>query len=430
MEYSNQTRGGSLNIEHSSLRNYIFWSTLLGMFSAAVAVRRSFTVRAFDGIMLINFCLMIPLANLRRIRIPVWIPCFILYLAASGFVGIVRGTDTGAQVTKEFLGISTSVLYYFCFFKIIDNDFERAFFAYAKIAFWFAVIAFPIWLGSCISQHGFERLRGLEPEPTTFCQVVLPAYYWYGYHYIKSRKHGTEVAVLTLALILTNSSNGYLSVAFGVILLMSGRLKHLIAIPLVAGGLLGLAYASSANVKTRVDDTFFALATQDVGGSNLSTYALISNLFVTQQVLKESPVIGNGLGSNPISHNRYIGNVSGIERFLETGAEGLNAPDASSLALRTLSELGILGFSGIAIFLYRFYVGGPGSRAAISNALLVYYFLKLLRSPLYFDPELFFFIFVYILNRRHYAHEVRPAVLLRGRQCSPVSMRLATKTGI
>ena len=46
-------------------------------------------------------------------------------------------------------------------------------------------------------------------------------------------------------------------------------------------------------------------------------------------------------------------------------------------------------------------------RAAISNAILVCFLIKLLREGGYFPPEQWFFIFIYILNHRQYRHEIR-----------------------
>jgi hypothetical protein len=220
------------------------------------------------------------------------------------------------------------------------------------------------------------------------------------------------VAVFSLAFVLANSTNGFASVIFGAILLLSGRgrLKYLLAIPVVIGGIIGLAYTYSPEVRLRADDTLHAAVTQDVNGSNLSTFALISNVFVTRQVLKESPIIGNGLGSHPISHDRFLADIPGVGRFVASGAAGLNAPEAASLALRTLSELGILGFLGVLIFLFYFHVGGVGPRAAISNAILVVFFLKLIRDGNYFRPEQFFFIFIYMLNYRQHKFEVGQVV--------------------
>jgi hypothetical protein len=394
-------------ISKASLRTFIYYSTLLGVFSALFFIKVPFALRLFDAIMLVNLPLMLFFINFARV--PMWVLGSILYLALNGGIGILNGTDTAPLFAKEFLGISISLLYFYYFFKFIHNDFERAFSTYARIACWFTIIAFPLWAAACLQAHGYERLRGLTLEPAAFCALVLPAYYWYAYLYFTARKHAVEVIVFTLAVALSGSSLGYIGVVFGVMLLLSGRKKHLLAVPIVVSGLLSLTYAVSPYFRLRVDDTLLAAVSGDVAGSNLSTYALISNLFVTQQVFKESPLIGNGLGSHPVSHARFIRDVPGAEAFLEGGTGTYNAPDAASLSLRSLSELGIVGLTAILIFLFHFHVGGRGVNAAISNAILVCFVLKLMRVAVYFPPEQFFLAFIYKLNHQKFQCEVRLA---------------------
>lgn len=385
-------------ISKASLRTYIYYSTLLGVFSAVFFVRVPFTLRLFDAIMLVN----LPLLSLfvKFVRVPGWILCSILYLALSGGIGIMNGTDTVPLFAKEFLGISVSLLYFYYFFKTIHNDFERAFRSYARIAYWFTLISFPLWAVACLQAHGYERLRGLTLEPAAFCILILPAYYWYAYLFLTYRKHAAKVGMFSLAVVLSGSSLGYISVAFGAALLLSSRRRYAIAIPVVVASLLGAAYSFSTFFRQRADDTFLAAINEDLTDANLSTYALLSNVFVTQQVLKESPILGNGLGSHPVSHARFVGQIPGVDAFLEGGSATLNAPDAASFTLRCLSELGALGFIGAIFFVYHFHVGGNGPYAAVSNAVLVCFFLKLIRGGLYFPPEQFLFIFIYMLNHR------------------------------
>jgi hypothetical protein len=88
----------------------------------------------------------------------------------------------------------------------------------------------------------------------------------------------------------------------------------------------------------------------------------------------------------------------------------MNAEDGASFAFRVLSELGLVGIAGVLIFLVYFHVR-DGVYGAISNGVLVYFFFKLLRNGLYFEPEQFFFVFVYILNYRQFKYEARARVL-------------------
>jgi hypothetical protein len=410
MEHAANNSGVIVRIQYDSIRNYIYWSTLIGVFSGFLRIRVPFSITLFDGIMITNLILMPMVGSI--VRLPARVLCFILYLVVSGGIGIAHGTDTIALVLKELLGVSVSLVYFYYFFGMIRNDFEKAFTTYANIAYWFAVIAFPIWVGACIYFGDIERLDGLTAEPTAFCILVLPAFYWYAYQYLTSRLYGGRVAIIIVAIILSSSTNGYIAGLFGVVLLLSrrGRLKYLVAAPIVIIGIAALAYTYSTDIRMRVNDTLRAVVTQNVIGANSSTYALISNIFVTRQVLKESPLIGNGLGSHPISHDRFLADIPGVATFIQQRITDLNSSEAASLGLRSLSELGILGFAGELIFVFYFYVGGAGTRAAISDALLVVFFLKLVRDGGYFAPEQFFFIFIYILNHRQRKLEVQSIV--------------------
>ena len=406
-----------VRIPYASIRNYIYWTTLIGVFSGVLRIRVPFSITLFDGIIITNLILMLLAANI--VRLPARILIFILYLAVSGGIGIAYSTDTLGLVVKEILGISVSLVYFYYFFRLIGDDFERAFSTYVNIAYWFAILAFPIWVGACIHFGDIERLHGFTDEPTAFCELVLPAFYWHAHQYFTSRKYGMRVAVFTIAVILSSSTNGYMAAAFGAAILLAGRgrLKYFVAVPIVIGAVAALAYAYSIDFRMRVDDTLRAVVTQNVIGSNSSTYALISNVFVTRQVLRESPILGNGLGSHPISHERFLADIPGVATFIQGQITGLNATEAASLALRTLSELGILGFSGVLIFVFYFHVGGDGARGAISNAILVVFFLKLLRDGNYFFPEQFFFIFIYFLNHRQRKLEMSVVRYSRFRWC-------------
>ena len=382
------------------LRKYLYYSTLLYVFSLLLMGRFGLSIRLLE-LNLVLICLVV-----RVNRISKWIFWLLLYLAVSCGIGIARGTDSFSWCVLEYRAIAINVIYYYYFFRLIRNDSDRAFIAYAKLAYWFAVAGLVVWASACIMGRDFERLRGLATEPAQFCSLVLPAYYWYAHQFITRRKHLLEVIVFTATVILTASSVGYISAAFGIILLLlSKRRKYIFVALATVCTLLGTAYALSSEVQRRVNDTLFVAATGDLTGVNLSTYAIVSNAMITQQVLKESPLIGNGLGSHPMSHARFLADIPSVESFIGMNLEDTNALEANSLTLRVLSELGVLGLAGVLAFLIHFHVRGSGPRSAISKAILVCFFLKLFRSGEYYQPEQFFFIFVYILNHRKFQRE-------------------------
>jgi O-antigen ligase len=142
----------------------------------------------------------------------------------------------------------------------------------------------------------------------------------------------------------------------------------------------------------------------------LSTYALLSNFFITVKVFKESPFFGNGLGSHQISHSKYIDKLSGVEDFYNSYYErfiDLNAADANSLFLRIISEVGILGLVLVIYFLVKFYCNASNNYI-ISRSILIYILYKLFREGHYFSPEMYFFICIYYFNSistKLYSHQ-------------------------
>jgi hypothetical protein len=380
-----------------SIEQYVYISTLLGIFCRIKFVA-GFDIQLFDFIIISNFLLMPFVVDISRV--PKWLMGLSVYMFLSGAIGIASGTDSVGQFLKQFIGVGISALYFYYFFKLPRNSVGRAFDSYCQIAYWVSLVGFPLWLWSVFMNYD-TRLRSITTEPAEFCTLILPAYYWYTYLYFKKRRYGTRVLVFTSALLLSNSSLGFLSAVFGVVLLLSARRKLLLAVPLVTGALACIFYVSSNNFRLRVDDTASGVMSSDVTGVNLSTYALLSNMLVTEQVLRESPLIGHGIGSHVFSHDRYLDTIPGTDAISEGWLE-TNSTDAASMTLRALSELGILGFAGMLWFLIHFHVRGTGRHAAISNAILVSFFLKLLRGGLYFPPEQFFFIFIYIINYKEH----------------------------
>jgi hypothetical protein len=332
-------------------------------------------------------------------------------------IGIARGTDTMFLTAKQAVAIGFSLFYFVNFFRLQDNLIDEAWATYVKIAYWLTLVALGMWPIQCLAAHGIERLHGLASEPSAYCVLTLPAYYWFAHSWLAEGKHRKETLWITLGVALSGSSIGFIAVLFGIVLLFGKRsTRVLIASALVCG--LGTAlYSLSPDVQLRVDDTFAAVSDSDVSGTNLSTYALISNLFVTERVLEVHPVLGNGLGSHIMSNEQYIGSVPGQDLVDAAGGRsGANREDASSLTLRSLSEMGLVGFLGILWFIQHFRVDGASYRAVISCAILTTFFQKILRGGGYSSPEQFFFVMVYMLNCIQFQSEAiqsRSAILCR-----------------
>ena len=227
-EYPSRPMPASAGILNRWLRIYIYYSTLIFVFSL-VANGRGPGISLGLGIRQIELNILLVCLLVRFTRIDRWILCFLVYLTASSIVGVATGKAAFPVAFIEYRAVVISVLYYYYFFKLIKFDSDRAFATYAKLAFWFAVIALPYWAGSCIATHALQRLRGFATEPAQFCLLVLPAYYWYAYKFRTTRKHALEVGVFTLTVALSESTLGYVCAAIGALILLSGNRRHMFA---------------------------------------------------------------------------------------------------------------------------------------------------------------------------------------------------------
>ena len=125
-------------------------------------------------------------------------------------------------------------------------------------------------------------------------------------------------------------------------------------------------------------------------------------MHVAVQNFKQNPLFGSGLGSHEIAFDKYNLNymLGGIYEFF--------APDANSMFLRILSELGIMGVLFTFMFIFKFFVskslGGAEDETywLISNAILVIIFTQLLRQGNYTYNGFILFACMYYYNKLKY----------------------------
>ena len=139
---------------------------------------------------------------------------------------------------------------------------------------------------------------------------------------------------------------------------------------------------------------FWGIANANLSGVNASTFAILTNGYVTIQSFPSHPFFGVGLGGYQFAYTRYISGLSGLDPELIT----LNMYDASSLFFRTTAELGIFGLGCLlAFFIICSRVRGE-HYVEMRNALLPYLIIRMTRFGAYFSVELYFFVGLYVLN--------------------------------
>lgn len=372
------------------MKKFIYYTSLFSICTEALVFRFIIDLKLFYLIVLVNFFLFLLSGKLRISRGLIF---FYLYLIFSGALSIILQTNHVAIFFAQFLGIFFISLYFYNFYKFFNLDVKRIFRDYVYLCLGIAVIGYPLLIYNQTIGSGL-MFHSILTEPAHYCTFVLPAFYYS----LKNKEFPRYIYVILLvSIILSGSSLGLMGI-FLSILLMPRKIKITrLILPLIVSvaGLLAL-YTFYAGFRLRVDDTFKSLKESDLSGANLSTYALLSNLYVTSKSLSNNPVLGSGLGSHELSHKQHIGSITGIESFEQYIS--LNSKDANSLFLRSLSDLGILGTLGMLFFIFKNYNRNTVNEdfVFISRAIFIYFFCKLLREGHYFSPEMYFFVFAYM----------------------------------
>lgn len=377
-------------------QRYLLYSTTIGIFTGAFLVK-------IGGVQIIYFYFLMGInLGLMMLVKKLWVPSGLVYLAAflalSGVVGLFQRTDAVGIFSKEFIGIVISAFYFTSFVKAMNYDLVKAFRQYAQVAYWVSVLGFFIFPFHIYFLREY-RFRSIAPEPAAYATICLPALYYYADQWQRNRRYGRRLLVLMASFVLAGSSVGFIGILFG-LCLFGIRYKHFaIFAPIIAIGLGFGIYTFSTDFQTRLDDTLRGFKFLNVDDLNLSSYALISNVIVAEQVFMVHPVLGNGLGSHPLSHETYIDTFTGASGWGASALADINANDGAALAIRTLSELGLIGLLLEFWFIWHFRPRGKSEVDVICYAIGVYFFVKFMRSGLYFNLEQFFFLTIYAVAR-------------------------------
>jgi hypothetical protein len=128
--------------------------------------------------------------------------------------------------------------------------------------------------------------------------------------------------------------------------------------------------------------------------TNLSTYVLISNLYIAKRNIQEHP-LGSGIGSHHFMYlEHYLKLMSPPEYLVIQKKQTDNSFDANSLFTRICSEFGLIGFIFILYMLSFAIKTYKTDDLFFSQGVVIYFLLKLFRDGTYFPPEIFLFVWL------------------------------------
>ncbi len=267
------------------------------------------------------------------------------------------------------------------------------------------------------------RLQSITQEPSsiafTFAPVVFLSLHnlFYQSQYMINKKWSF---LFVVGYLLTLSSVAYIGFIMMLTLLYFKNFtfrKLKLSLFAFAGVLLlcFIAYRSISFIQIRVDDTVYALSGDFTKGNtflevNVSTYALISNFYVTRKSVEEYPITGNGLGTYELVYDRYI--PARMREYFT-----LNRQDANSMGFRLATETGLVGLFAFCFFTVRFKVRSGGFSSnheeilwILNSSIFIFILLSLLRGGNYTYHGRILFLLLYYYSYRQISQNPKPTL--------------------
>ena len=423
-----------------TLLNYLLISTAFGgAFLLPSSLAIEFPVNYFFIVIFLAYYVY----RFRRIDVNRNFFIIIMALALVSLVKAGFGNTTVLLLSKQLFGITFTGIGYYLLIKINNYDVQRIFKTYFVFAFIVAILgvvqeaSFLLKFKYGYDLHyimrytgisskwafsradcGLLRINSVFMEPAHFAITMAPAFF-VSLCALVSRKsflHENTKAVIAASCVivvsyfLTFSTVAYIATLVSVIMIVARYIRSKSVICVSISALLMLTYASYAYVpefRERTNAVMALIREPDKHVHlNLSVFALTSNAVVAYQSLKNDPLFGSGLGSHPVSYDKFMSTPE-AKIFLGGYAGAINKNDACSLLVRLFSETGLLGVIMAIYFVirYRLKLKENDSLPVISHAILVLFIVQLLRQGHYFYNGFLLFGWLYYFSNRIYNKE-------------------------
>jgi len=374
-----------------SIKQYLIYSSVFAIFTEAFFFNFIIDWKLQYLILFVNYILLLKISKLTFQKNFVYL---ILFLIAHGLIAYTIIWIPLNFMVSQILGVAIVGAYYYNFVKLYKPI--ELIEVYLKIAFWVAVIGFPLYFFKInIGNEGEFRFHSIFKEPAHYCIVVLPACYYY----FKTKKYFRFLVILS-TLIISQSSLGY--IGCGLLFLLPNltlkRVGYFVAITPVLCATFYYVYTEYPFFQMRVSETASSLKVINSGKfknyTNLSTYVLISNLYIAKRNIQEHP-LGSGIGSHHFMYlEHYLKLMSPPEYLVIQKKQTDNSFDANSLFTRICSEFGLIGFIFILYMLSFAIKTYKTDDLFFSQGVVIYFLLKLFRDGTYFPPEIFLFVWL------------------------------------
>ncbi|MBA2587647.1 MAG: O-antigen ligase family protein [Alphaproteobacteria bacterium] len=395
-----------------NVQTWLVFSTLASVFLIIKIGRLGADIFAGYPIVILNAGLLLLLGRLMIHK------SHAILIALIAVTSVLAAHFSHTPMTAILAQITGIILMSVCYFSVLLTSgltVPRWMNLYADVAFYLAVFGIAAFIAQHILHYdpeGDQRLKSIFAEPSLFVYTTLPAMGYYMNAWASERRYGLETLIFLLAYVLADSALGFMGLLLigAFTFIKRFTIWHLLLGAIVIATLLAGLFFASENFRLRVTDTAVAASSEDIKQTNGSTFAFLSNLYVTGHAVADHPVLGVGIGGYRSAYDRYISELGQVTLESNKNSVGLNSDDANSLFLRVVAELGPIGLIALLGFLIVCAKVDGTPYRQIRNALLPYFFVRMSRFGAYFSMELYFFVGLYLLNFLDYRRQVASAV--------------------
>ncbi|MDE6017514.1 MAG: O-antigen ligase family protein, partial [Muribaculaceae bacterium] len=312
---------------------------------------------------------------------------------------------------QQFILISFYIIAYSIIFKLIGKDINNIFKKYLAVSYYVAILGIFqlfLYLVFHINIFGFLyhnsitsfgsyliRISSVIDEPGYLSIVLTPAisyYILYDFFPLNIRKF-----IIFSVFLMTYSAISFLVLGIIILYKFRNNVKRLFIITTcIILIIVFIPTSNSSDKSTDIDNITMRLEDSVEGmqyfdpfyfeNLNLSSYALISNLWVA--VHAPNRIFGTGLGTHEENYLKtYKSNVDFY---------GLNSKDAYSLFTRIFSEFGIVGLLILFIFIFKCF----NKKSVINICAFFLLFSFILKGGHYVRYGLIFWSFMYFYSRK------------------------------
>jgi O-antigen ligase len=380
---------------------YLLYSTVLSVFLTVMLTHKGIDIWYGYPIVIVNTAILMAQDRLIMHRHHAMI---VLAATVISFIASARSGTPGVSIVAQVLGILVFSIYFFSMLTNFGLSVPRWLHMYCQFALGIVVLGFAMFVARhlhLLPPGRDGRLTSIYQEPSLFVYATLPAFGIYTNAYLRNRIYRLEVCLFFFAYVLAESSLGYLGILLIAFYAALPRLNFLrmIGFALAATAALAGLFFASANFRVRVVDTVVGIVTMNISHVNSSTFAFLSNAYVTVKTFFSNPLIGVGLGGYQFAYTKYIGAIGSSVQ--DPDFLNLNMSDANSLFFRTTAEMGLLGLCALLGFLVVCSRVRGDQHIAIRNALMPYMIVRMSRLGAWFSLDLYFFVGLFLLNYLH-----------------------------